>query len=87
MRQAVDAACRTVGRDPAKLERTLAIGVALAGREIWGADSLTGSAAEVAEGLRAFTREGIAHVQVFLNPATSEGIAEMANVLELLERG
>jgi alkanesulfonate monooxygenase SsuD/methylene tetrahydromethanopterin reductase-like flavin-dependent oxidoreductase (luciferase family) len=87
MREAVDAACRAVGRDPATLERTLAIGVALSGREIWGAEPVRGSAAEVAEKLRAFAREGIAHVQVFLNPATAEGIAEMARVLEHLDRG
>lgn len=87
LREEVDAACRRVGRDPATLERTLAIGIAFSGREIWGAEPFTGSAAEVAEGLRAFAREGIAHVQVFLNPATAEGIAEMASVLQLLDRG
>jgi alkanesulfonate monooxygenase SsuD/methylene tetrahydromethanopterin reductase-like flavin-dependent oxidoreductase (luciferase family) len=87
MRDAVDAACRAVGRDPATLERTLAIGVALGGREIWGAEPLGGTAKEVAEGLRSFASEGIAHVQVFLNPATAEGIAEMAAVLDDLDRG
>lgn len=87
MRAAVDAACRAVGRDPATLKRTLAIGVALGGRTIWGAEPVRGSPEEVAEGLRAFAHEGIAHVQVFLNPATPEGIAEMATVLECLDRG
>jgi alkanesulfonate monooxygenase SsuD/methylene tetrahydromethanopterin reductase-like flavin-dependent oxidoreductase (luciferase family) len=87
MREAVDAACRAVGRDPATLERTLAIGVALGGREIWDAEPLSGSTEAVAEGLRAFAREGIGHVQVFLNPATAEGIEEMAEVLERLDRG
>jgi alkanesulfonate monooxygenase SsuD/methylene tetrahydromethanopterin reductase-like flavin-dependent oxidoreductase (luciferase family) len=87
MRAAVDGACRAVGRDPATLERTLAIGVALGGRDIWNAQPVRGSAAEVAEGLRAFARAGIAHVQVFLNPATAEGIAEMAVVLDHLDRG
>jgi alkanesulfonate monooxygenase SsuD/methylene tetrahydromethanopterin reductase-like flavin-dependent oxidoreductase (luciferase family) len=87
MRDAVDAACRAVGRDPATLERTLAIGVALGGRTIWGAQPVRGSPEAVAEALRAFAGEGIAHVQVFLNPATPEGIAEMATVLECLDRG
>jgi alkanesulfonate monooxygenase SsuD/methylene tetrahydromethanopterin reductase-like flavin-dependent oxidoreductase (luciferase family) len=87
MREAVDAACLAVGRDPATLERTLAIGVALGGREIWDADPVRGSPEQVAEGLRAFAREGISHVQVFLNPATAEGIAEMAVVLDYLDRG
>jgi alkanesulfonate monooxygenase SsuD/methylene tetrahydromethanopterin reductase-like flavin-dependent oxidoreductase (luciferase family) len=87
LREAVDAACRAVGRDPATLERTLAIGVALGGRTIFGAEPVSGSTEAVAEALRAFAREGIDHVQVFLNPATAEGIAEMARILERLDRG
>jgi alkanesulfonate monooxygenase SsuD/methylene tetrahydromethanopterin reductase-like flavin-dependent oxidoreductase (luciferase family) len=87
MREAVDAACRAVGRDPATLERTLAIAVALREREIWGAEPVSGSAEEVAEALRGFAREGISHVQVVLNPATAEGIEEMALVLDRLDRG
>lgn len=87
MREAVDAACLVVGRDPATLERTLAIAVALKKRAIWGAEPVSGSAEEVAESLLGFAREGISHVQVFLNPATAEGIAEMAAVLDHLDRG
>ena len=87
MREAVDAACRAVGRDPTTLERTLAIGVALGGHQIWGAEPVGGSPEEVADGMVPSPGEGIAHVQVFLNPATAEGIAEMAMVLDHLDRG
>jgi alkanesulfonate monooxygenase SsuD/methylene tetrahydromethanopterin reductase-like flavin-dependent oxidoreductase (luciferase family) len=85
LREAVDAACRAVGRDPATLRRTLAVGVAFGGRTIWGAEPITGSTEEVAEVFRGFAREGIDHLQVFLNPATAEGIEQLAAVLERLE--
>jgi alkanesulfonate monooxygenase SsuD/methylene tetrahydromethanopterin reductase-like flavin-dependent oxidoreductase (luciferase family) len=84
LREAVDAACRAVDRDPATLRRTLTVGVAFGGRTIWGAEPITGSADEVAEVFRGFAREGIDHLQVFLNPATAEGIEQLAAVLERL---
>jgi alkanesulfonate monooxygenase SsuD/methylene tetrahydromethanopterin reductase-like flavin-dependent oxidoreductase (luciferase family) len=86
MREAVDSACLSIGRDPATLERTLAISVALAGRTIWGTEPVSGPPEAVADVLRAFAGEGISHVQVFLNPATSEGIEQMAVVLDHLDR-
>jgi alkanesulfonate monooxygenase SsuD/methylene tetrahydromethanopterin reductase-like flavin-dependent oxidoreductase (luciferase family) len=85
LREAVDAACRAVGRDPATLRRTLAVGVAFGGRTIWDAEPITGATEEVAEVFRGFAREGIDHLQVFLNPATAEGIEQLAAVLERLE--
>jgi alkanesulfonate monooxygenase SsuD/methylene tetrahydromethanopterin reductase-like flavin-dependent oxidoreductase (luciferase family) len=87
LREAVDAACRAVGRDPATLGRTLTVGVAFGGRTIWGAEPVTASADQVAEAFRAFAREGIDHLQVFLNPATAEGIEQLAAVLERLDHG
>jgi alkanesulfonate monooxygenase SsuD/methylene tetrahydromethanopterin reductase-like flavin-dependent oxidoreductase (luciferase family) len=87
LREAVDAACRSVGRDPATLERSLTVGVAFGGRTIWGGEPLTGSGEQIAAALRAFAREGINHVQIFLNPATAEGIEQMAAVLDCLYRG
>jgi alkanesulfonate monooxygenase SsuD/methylene tetrahydromethanopterin reductase-like flavin-dependent oxidoreductase (luciferase family) len=85
LREAVDAACRAVGRDPATLRRTLAVGVAFGGRTIWDAEPITGSTDEVAEVFRGFAREGIDHLQVYLNPATAEGIEQLAAVLERLD--
>jgi alkanesulfonate monooxygenase SsuD/methylene tetrahydromethanopterin reductase-like flavin-dependent oxidoreductase (luciferase family) len=85
LREAVDVACRAVGRDPATLRRTLAVGVAFGGRTIWGAEPITGSIDEVAEVFRGFAREGIDHLQVYLNPATAEGIEQLAAVLERLD--
>jgi len=87
LREAVDAACRAVGRDPATLERALTVGVAFGGRGTWGGAPLNGSAAEVAEAFRAFAAEGISHLHVWLNPATTEGVEQLAAVVERLDRG
>jgi alkanesulfonate monooxygenase SsuD/methylene tetrahydromethanopterin reductase-like flavin-dependent oxidoreductase (luciferase family) len=84
----LDAACADVGRDPATLERTAAVWVDLpgaTGREDWGA--LAGSPEEVAEGLRAYARAGVSHVQLWLEPGTAQGVESFAPVLEWLERG
>jgi alkanesulfonate monooxygenase SsuD/methylene tetrahydromethanopterin reductase-like flavin-dependent oxidoreductase (luciferase family) len=87
LRAAVDAACRAVGRDPATLERALTVGVAFEGRGTWGGEPLTGSAAAIAAAFRAFAAEGIAHLHVWLNPATAEGIEQLAAVVDVLDRG
>ena len=87
LRAAVDAACRAVGRDPVTLKRSLAIGVAVGGRGTDGAEPLTGTADQIAEGISAFHREGIDLIVIWLNPITSEGIEHMAEVLHRLNLG
>lgn len=82
----VDAACREVGREPATLERTAAVGVDLPSgtpREGW--NGLSGSPEEMAESLRAYARAGITHVQLWIEPSTLAGIEALAPVLELLD--
>ena len=39
---------------------------------------------QIAEGLRAFHREGIDLINIYLNPMTSEGIERMAEALRVL---
>jgi probable F420-dependent oxidoreductase len=94
LRDAVDEACREVGRDPAEVERTVALQVRLPGGRgrvqgdaIQGlVEPISGSAAEMAEALRAFAREGIAHVQLVVDPITTDSIRALAPVLAELER-
>ena len=93
LRELVDAACREVGRDPAQVERTVAVQVRLPGGHGRiqgdyakpGAPPLEGDPDEVAEVLRAYAREGIGHVQLVLDPITRGSIEAFAPVLARLD--
>jgi alkanesulfonate monooxygenase SsuD/methylene tetrahydromethanopterin reductase-like flavin-dependent oxidoreductase (luciferase family) len=95
LRNLVDAAARAAGRDPGDIERTVAVLIRLpggTGRESGDYTQLSipplqGSAAAMADGLRGFAREGIGHVQLVLDPITSESIRAFAPVLDELDRG
>jgi alkanesulfonate monooxygenase SsuD/methylene tetrahydromethanopterin reductase-like flavin-dependent oxidoreductase (luciferase family) len=95
LRAKVDAAARAAGRDPAAIERTVAVQVRMpggTGRTMGDTDArqdvppLEGSAEELAEELRAYAREGIGHVQLVLDPITRASIEGFAPVLGLLDR-
>jgi alkanesulfonate monooxygenase SsuD/methylene tetrahydromethanopterin reductase-like flavin-dependent oxidoreductase (luciferase family) len=92
VRDALDAACRAIGRDPATLRRTVAVGVVLPGNRLtfgsWEVTSgaLTGAPEEIAAALSGFATEGIDHVQVALAPCTLAGVERFAPILELLDR-
>jgi probable F420-dependent oxidoreductase len=95
VRSLVDEACRDVGRDPAEVERTVAVLVRLPG----GTGRLQGDGGQaafpavegepeaIAETLRGFAAEGISHVQLVLDPITRGSIAALAPMLEALDRG
>jgi alkanesulfonate monooxygenase SsuD/methylene tetrahydromethanopterin reductase-like flavin-dependent oxidoreductase (luciferase family) len=93
LRDLVDEACREVGRDPADIERTVAVQVRFPGGQgrIQGEYStpsfpaVEGSPEELAEIMRAYAREGISHVQLVIDPITRESIEAFAPVLRLLE--
>lgn len=94
LRARVDEACREVGRDPATLERTVAVMVRLAGGagRLQGttpdeAPALEGSPVQMADVLRGFAREGIAHVQLVVDPITVESIRALEAVVRELDRG
>lgn len=91
LRDTVDAACRAAGRDPAEVERTLALLVAFdgaVGRRTVFADEvvepLPGEPDALAEALAGFAEAGVAHVQLVLDPITEESIERLAPVVELL---
>lgn len=94
LREVVDAACREIGRDPATLERTLTVLVDYIGtpdlpvrviRPDSAPEPIMGSPTEIAAALRAFTAEGISHIQVVLQPNNMEGIERFAPVIEALK--
>ena len=98
LREAVDTACREVGREPASLERTAGVMVDLPGRRALPgkntfADArvglgppISGSPEELAQLLHAYATQGITHVQVWIAPLTLAGIEAFARVLELLDQ-
>jgi len=96
LRDKVDAACRDAGRDPAAIERTVAVQVRMTGgtgREMGDTATtqavrpLHGDPAFIAEELRAYAGEGIGHVQLVIDPITRASIEEFAPVLRELDAG
>lgn len=90
LREAVDTACAKVGRDPATLERTIAVGVTFDGHALKNSQGgqasrpISGSPQAIAEQLYAFDSEGISHVMVWLVPSTPAGVEALAPALEIL---
>jgi alkanesulfonate monooxygenase SsuD/methylene tetrahydromethanopterin reductase-like flavin-dependent oxidoreductase (luciferase family) len=93
LRDNVDAACRAAGRDPAEIERTVAVLCRMPG----GTGRLQGEASRpppaalegpptvLADGLRRYAEQGIAEVQLVLDPITEASIEALGPVLELLD--
>ena len=82
----VDTACAAVDRDPATLDRSCCVIVEVGPHEPSAMTGvpLSGSPAEIAAGLRAYSDAGISHLQVWLEPNTPAGIAAFAPVLQEL---
>jgi len=84
---ALEAACVEVGRDPATIGRSAGIIVestAFTGAaEVLGAP-IRGSAAEIADGLRAFQEGGFDHLEIILWPPSLDAVEAMGPVLALL---
>jgi alkanesulfonate monooxygenase SsuD/methylene tetrahydromethanopterin reductase-like flavin-dependent oxidoreductase (luciferase family) len=95
LRDRVDEVCREIGRDPSEVERTVAVLVTLpggAGRQQGDSSRespppVAGSPTEIADTLRAFAAEGIAHVQLVVDPITTGSIRSLRAVLDDLDRG
>jgi alkanesulfonate monooxygenase SsuD/methylene tetrahydromethanopterin reductase-like flavin-dependent oxidoreductase (luciferase family) len=94
LREKVDAASAAAGRDPAAIERTVAVHVRLPGGSgrtmgdestVDTAPPLEGSDDLMAEELRAYAREGIGEVQLVLDPIDRPSIERFAGVLRLLD--
>jgi alkanesulfonate monooxygenase SsuD/methylene tetrahydromethanopterin reductase-like flavin-dependent oxidoreductase (luciferase family) len=93
LRDAVDAACREAGRDPAEVARTVT-----ALLHMTGGTGRSSSYArptpphdgtrpeETAAMLRRYADQGISHVQLVLDPITVESIEECAPILAALDR-
>ncbi len=84
----VDEACRKVGRDPAEVERTVAVFLRLPGAQSQRFSKVApieGEPAEIAAVLRAYAAQGISHVQLVIDPVTPAGVESIAPILEALD--
>ena len=88
----IDERCRQVDRDPAQVERTVALIVALPGAlgrrsSVSGEafEPIPGDASVLAPTLRAFAEAGVAHVQLVLDPITIDSIAALEPTLAALD--
>ena len=94
LRAKVDAAAQAAGRDPASIERTVAVQVRLPGGRgrVQGdfaksaVSALEGPPEHIAQELRAYAGEGIGHVQLVLDPISLASLEAFATVLEILDR-
>lgn len=87
----VDAACVEAGRDPETLIRSATVMVSTipdAAQASWTSQAaVTGSPEEIAGELWRYVDAGIAHLQIWPQPASRAGIEAFLPVLELLDRG
>ncbi len=89
----IDDACREVGRDPAEVGRTTALYWQFAGGtgrvqsnpDRDSAPPLSGGADQLADTLLAFAEAGANHVQLVLDPITTESIEIAAEALAILD--
>jgi alkanesulfonate monooxygenase SsuD/methylene tetrahydromethanopterin reductase-like flavin-dependent oxidoreductase (luciferase family) len=93
LRARIDGACHAARRDPASLERSVAVFVGFEGakgRQLGDLKrpdtaAIPGDPETLAAALRAFAAEGVAHVQLVLDPITETTIRALAPTLQLLD--
>jgi len=94
LRDRVDAACREAERDPAEVERTVAVQVRMpggTGRTMGDTATaqdvrpLEGAPEAMADELRAYARAGIGHVQLVIDPIDRQSVEGFAAVLRRLD--
>jgi alkanesulfonate monooxygenase SsuD/methylene tetrahydromethanopterin reductase-like flavin-dependent oxidoreductase (luciferase family) len=93
MRQRIDEACRAAGRDPADVERTVALFVAFPGAQgrsmgdlqTAEVEPISGEPQVLARRLAEFAEEGVAHVQLVLDPITLDTVRALRPTLDRLD--
>jgi hypothetical protein len=92
LNEIVDEACRDVGRDPAEIERTVAIYVQLEGGTGRRAGSekkqsgkpIAGTREGIAEEIAGFAGARVGHIQVVLDPIDAKSVEELAEIVRLI---
>jgi len=92
LRDRIDAACQSVGRDPTTLGRSVAVLVDFTGGQGIPASfnparlpPISGTPTQLADALHGFASEGVSHVQLTPLPMTVESVRALAPVLDILD--
>jgi alkanesulfonate monooxygenase SsuD/methylene tetrahydromethanopterin reductase-like flavin-dependent oxidoreductase (luciferase family) len=93
LRERIDRACTAAGRDPAGVERSVAVFVSFPGAqgrslgdlERPDVEPVPGDSVHLAPMLRGLAAEGVAHVQLVLDPITVDSVAALAPTLAALD--
>jgi alkanesulfonate monooxygenase SsuD/methylene tetrahydromethanopterin reductase-like flavin-dependent oxidoreductase (luciferase family) len=83
--QAVDTACREVGRDPKTLVRTAGGNVAMAGYLGARPDPIEGDNEAIAQTVLGFREQGMQHFIAGLDPCTPRSIEQFGRVIEMID--
>jgi alkanesulfonate monooxygenase SsuD/methylene tetrahydromethanopterin reductase-like flavin-dependent oxidoreductase (luciferase family) len=84
----MDEICRSMGRQPDTLERSVAVLVdfdGAYGRPGQKDPSLTGTPREIADEFLRYAEAGVDHLQIYPDPCTVEGIHQVAEAMALLD--
>jgi alkanesulfonate monooxygenase SsuD/methylene tetrahydromethanopterin reductase-like flavin-dependent oxidoreductase (luciferase family) len=89
LQEALDQACRAIGRDPASIRRSVDIAIAPDGdqdtaRRSGLGGALVGSVAEITEAVAEFGTAGIDEVRLAVAPDDSDHLAKAAEIVALL---
>jgi len=85
--EALDDACREVGRDPATLVRTSGSNFEMEGSRGRRWEPIRGGVEEMAAAIRQFQELGVSHYVCGLDPCTPQTLEQFAAVVKALDRG
>ena len=83
--QAVDTACREVGRDPSSLVRTAGGNIAMPGYLGARPNPIEGDDEAIAQTVLGFRAQGMQHFIAGLDPCTPRSIEQFGRVIELID--
>jgi hypothetical protein len=83
--EAVDTACREVGRDPKTLVRTAGGNIAMPGYLGLRPDPIEGDNDAIAQTVLGFRDQGMQHFVAGLDPCTPQSIEQFGRVIEMID--
>jgi alkanesulfonate monooxygenase SsuD/methylene tetrahydromethanopterin reductase-like flavin-dependent oxidoreductase (luciferase family) len=87
--ETIDAACRSAGRPPEEVAKTVAVYIGFGGAPSrrTGGSPLVGTVDEIAAGLRVIAAAGVSHIQAVLDPIVAESIEKLGEISARFRQG